>query len=450
MPEDRALPGGTFRRAGRLSALPVGFAGRAVGGWLRTTTGGDRESVSRRVLARNADQLFSVLAGLRGGAMKLGQTLAVFEPMMPAEVAEPYHDALIRLQTESTGMPVRQVHQVLAEQLGGRWRERFTSFDDERCGAASIGQVHRGVWHDGREVAVKVQYPGADAALRTDLRTMRRFSGLLEMVIPGLDARSLLDEVAERTLEELDYRTEADHQRHFATVFRSDPEVRVPAVVASAPTVLVSEWVDGTPLSRWSGRAPATDDDRAERDRVAGALVEWLFSSPERAGLLHGDPHPGNVLLMTDGRVGIVDFGAVARLPDGVPPVLGRILRHIADSDAEGTTRLAREAGFVTADAGTEDVLAWVGALGEPIRHETFRFTEEWMRRQGSRVVNPFGAAHDRTGRALNLPPEYMAILRVTGGWMNVLAQLDVTIAAREMARRWVPGFEDGTEPSAA
>jgi predicted unusual protein kinase regulating ubiquinone biosynthesis (AarF/ABC1/UbiB family) len=441
MAEDRALPGGSIRRAGRLSVLPMGFAGRAVGAWVRGIAGGDREAVSRDVLARNADQLFSVLAQLRGGAMKLGQTLAVFEPMMPAEVAEPYHEALTRLQTESTGMPVRQVHQVLAQQLGRGWRERFASFDDERCGAASLGQVHRGVWHDGREVAVKVQYPGADVALRSDLATMRRFSGLLEMVIPGLDAKSLLAELSERTLEELDYRTEAGHQRRFAEAMRGDPEVCVPGVVASAPKVLVSEWLDGTPLSRWAGRAPATDDDRAERDRIAGALVEWLFSSPERVGLLHGDPHPGNVMVMTDGRVGIVDFGAVAALPDGVPEVLGRILRRIADEDPEGTTRLAREAGFVTADVGTEDVLAWVGALGEPIRHETFHFTEEWMRKQGTRIIDPFGAAYAGTGRALNLPPEYLPILRVTGGWMNVLAQLDVTVAAREMAARWVPGF---------
>ncbi|WP_433799781.1 ABC1 kinase family protein [Actinomycetospora sp. CA-084318] len=403
---------------------------------MRAALGGDAEAIGRDVLERNAHQLFAVLGELRGGAMKLGQTLAVFEPMMPAEVAEPYHEALTRLQTQSAGMPAEQVHRVLARQLGARWRDRFTTFDDEAHGAASLGQVHGATWHDGREVAVKVQYPGADTVLAADLRTLRRFAGLVEVALPGLDARRLIAEIADRTLEELDYRTEADHQRRFVAATAGDPEVRVPAVVASAPAVLVSEWLEGAPLSRWRS------DDQDERDRVAGALVEWLFSSPARVGLLHADPHPGNVLVLDDGRLGVVDFGAVARLPDGVPAILSRIMRHLADGDAGAGTDLAREAGFVTADTGTEDIVAWVGALAEPVRHETFHFTEAWMRRQGARVVNPFSAAHAGTGRALDLPPEYVQILRVTGGWMNVLAQLDVTVAARDMARRWVPGFD--------
>jgi predicted unusual protein kinase regulating ubiquinone biosynthesis (AarF/ABC1/UbiB family) len=440
---------GTARRAGRLAMLPLGAAGRSVAGWGRRALGGDADALAREVLTRNAEEVFAVLGGLKGGAMKLGQTLAVFETMIPAEVAEPYREALTRLQTTAEPMPTATVHRVLAEQLGRGWHSRFAEFDDEPQGVASLGQVHRGTWGDGREVAVKVQYPGAAAALRSDLAVMRRFAWLLARLLPGLDARALLTEIADRTAEELDYRREADHQRAHATALAGDPEVRVPAVVASAPQVLVSEWLDGVPLSRWTTRPAVDAEDQAERDRVAGALVELLFSCPARVGLLHADPHPGNVLVLRDGRVGLVDFGAVAELPEGVPAVLGRLLRLLADDDP-GVTVAAREAGFVTGETGEEDVLAWIGGLADPLRDETFRFTDSWMRRQGLRVVNPGGAAHRGTGRSLDLPPRWMSLLRVTGGWMNVLSRLDVTVPARGCAETWVAGFADPVSDSPA
>jgi predicted unusual protein kinase regulating ubiquinone biosynthesis (AarF/ABC1/UbiB family) len=442
---DEVLSGSAYRRASRMAGLPLGMVGRSMTGWARRVAGGDADAVYSDVLARNAEQIFAVLGQLRGGAQKLGQTLAVFESMMPAEVAEPYQRALVKLQTQGSSMAPRTVHRVLAEQLGSRWRERFSSFSDEPHGAASLGQVHQAVWHDGREVAVKVQYPGADTALRSDLRTLQRFTRPLSVVMPGLDARSLLNEIAERTVEELDYRAEADNQRRYAEAVVDDPEVRIPAVVASSPKVLVAEWIEGTPLSGWVRTPPASDDEQLERDRVAGALVELLFSSPQRVGLLHGDPHPGNVLVCPDGKLGLIDFGAVARIPEGIPAVFGSILRAAADNDVEATTRYCREAGFLGGDTGAEDVLRWIGALADPLRRETFRFTEAWMRREGARILNPANNAYKGTGRSVNLPPEYMPYLRVTGGWMNVLGQIDVTVAARPMAEQWVPGFATGS-----
>jgi predicted unusual protein kinase regulating ubiquinone biosynthesis (AarF/ABC1/UbiB family) len=284
-------PTGEAARASKILALPLAFGGRMALGWGRRLTGTDREVVSAAVHARNAEQLFAVLGQLKGGAMKVGQALSVFEAMVPAEIAEPYHQALGRLQAEGPAMPVREVHRMLAEQLGGRWRRRFRDFDDVPAAAASLGQVHRAVWADGRAVAVKVQYPGAGPALDADLRTLQRFSRLFGLVLPGLDARAVIGELRERMLDELDYRAEADRQRAFAAAFAGSDRLVVPAVVASAPKVLVSEWADGVTLGVLIRRGAADPAGRTRRDRHAHTVVETLLSSPARVGLLHADPH---------------------------------------------------------------------------------------------------------------------------------------------------------------
>src|SRR5690606_15095971 len=198
------------------------------------------------------------------------------------------------------------------------WRKRFASFEETPAAAASIGQVHRAVGHDGRDVAVKIQYPGADEALRADLRQLLRFSRFFQSLAPGTEVKPLLVELQDRMVEELDYRVEADTQRAFAKAFAGDEAVLVPRVVASAPKVIVTEWVTGKPYSRI-----IADGDRHERDTAGRRLAEFHFSSPSRAGLLHSDPHPGNFMLLDDGRMAVIDFGAVARLPEGLPPTLG-------------------------------------------------------------------------------------------------------------------------------
>ncbi|MDT7581153.1 MAG: hypothetical protein QOK35_2417, partial [Pseudonocardiales bacterium] len=333
------IPRGTTARTARIAALPLAFTGRAVAAWGRRLAGADGEAVSAAAMERNAAQLFGVLGQLRGGAMKVGQALAVYESMMPAELAEPYRRALVRLQTEGPALPPRDVHRMLDEQLGRQWRARLPEFDDAPAAAASIGQVHRARTADGRAVAVKVQYPGADQALDADLRVLERFARLFTLIVPGLDARAVMRELRSRTLEELDYRAEADHQRSFAAEYAGGEHLHVPAVVASAPKVLVSEWLDGTPLAALVDR-PVTDADRDARDRYAHTIVETMFSSPMRIGMLHADPHPGNFMVLRDGRLAMVDYGAVAPMPGGVPPVLARILRHIADGDRDAMMEL--------------------------------------------------------------------------------------------------------------
>jgi predicted unusual protein kinase regulating ubiquinone biosynthesis (AarF/ABC1/UbiB family) len=438
------LPRGTTARTARMAALPLAFGGRAVAGWGRRLAGADADAVSAAMMERNAEQLFAVLGQLRGGAMKVGQALAVYESMMPAELAEPYRRALVRLQAQGPPLPARDVHRVLDEQLGRQWRTRLPEFDDVPTAAASIGQVHRARTAQGRPVAVKIQYPGADQALETDLRVLERFARLFTLIVPGLDARAVMRELRARTLEELDYRAEADHQRAFAAEYGGGEHLHVPAVIASAPKVLVSEWLDGTSLARIIGQPADDGADLHAHDRHGHTIVETMFSSPVRIGLLHADPHPGNFLLLTDGRLGMVDFGATAAMPGGIPPVLARTLRHLADGEREQMMALLRAEGFIHGDVGPDDVLAYIGALADPLRVPRFRFDRAWMAAQGARVADLRGAAYRETGRALTLPADHLVFLRVLTGWMNVLAQLDCTVAVRGIVEKWVPAFAEG------
>lgn len=408
-----------------------------MGGWGKRLAGQSAEQVSATLSAKAAEQLFEVLGTLKGGAMKFGQALSVFEAAVPDDMAKPYREALTKLQTAAPPMSARQTHRVLAEQLGRSWMGRFSHFDDEPAASASIGQVHRATWHDGREVAVKVQYPGADEALRSDLRQLQRFSRLFQAFVPGTDVKPLLAELAERMDEELDYLAEADHQRAFVKAFEGDPAFRIPRVVASAPKVVVSEWVTGIPLSR-----VIADADQETRNLAGRLLTEFHYSSPARAHLLHSDPHPGNFMLTDDGRLCVMDFGGVSKLPHGIPRHLGEMTRLALDGQSDDLMRLLRENRFIRGDSDltADEVLAYLSPFTEPLATPTFHFTRRWMQRQAGRVGDSRGSDF-HVGRSLNLPPEYLMIHRVTAGSTGILCQLDAEIPARGIVERWQPGF---------
>ncbi|WP_019819207.1 ABC1 kinase family protein [Saccharomonospora saliphila] len=436
---DAAIPRRAAARTAKLASLPLGIAGRAVGGWGRRLTGQDTEEVNAALSARAAEQLFEVLGTLKGGAMKFGQALSVFEAAVPDELAAPYRDALTRLQAAAPPMSARRTRRVLAEQLGRSWSERFAEFDDEPAAAASIGQVHHAVWHDGREVAVKVQYPGADEALRSDLRQLQRFSRLFQALVPGTEVKPLLAELADRMDEELDYRAEADNQRRFAKAFDGDEQVRIPKVVASAPKVIVSEWVTGTPFSEII--SSGTVEERNEAGRL---LAEFHYSSPSRAHLLHSDPHPGNFVLLDDGRLCVIDFGAVAALPDGAPRSLGVLMRLVLQGRSDELFDVLRSEGFVRPGSriDADDVYRWLLPLTAPLTDESFHFTRRWAQEQAVRMGDTRNQDFN-TGRSLNLPPQWLLIHRVTAGATGILCQLDAEVAVRDIVRRWQPGFAD-------
>src|SRR6201991_1514980 len=263
---------GRAARNAKLAGLGAGMAGRAALGVGKRLTGRSRDEVNAELMDKAAQQLFTVLGELKGGAMKVGQALSVMEAAIPEQYGKPYREALTKLQREAPPLPAAKVHRVLDGQLGTKWRERFTSFDDTAVASASIGQVHKAVWSDGREVAVKIQYPGADEALRADLKTMQRMVGVVKQLAPGADVQGIVDELIERTEMELDYRLEADNQRAFAKAYEGHPHFLVPHIVASAPKVVVQEWIDGTHMAEI-----IRDGTVAQRDLLGYRLLELTF-----------------------------------------------------------------------------------------------------------------------------------------------------------------------------
>ncbi len=431
------IPRNQVTRTARLAALPLGAAGRATLGLGKRLTGTPAEAVTAALQQKTAEQLFTVLGQLKGGAMKLGQALSVFEAALPEENAAPYREALTKLQEAAPPMPTATAHRVLAEQFGRGWRDRFQSFDDAPAAAASIGQVHRGVWGDGRDVAVKIQYPGAGPALLADFTQLSRFARLFSRLSPGLDIKPLLAELKARVLEELDYTLEGQSQRAFAAAYDGDPDIVVPRVVASAPKALITEWLDGAPLS--SIIATGT---QAQRDRAGSLLALLHFSAPARAGLLHADPHPGNFRLLADGRLGVIDFGAVAHFPDGLPEPLGRLTRLAIDGEVDAVVEGLRAENFIRPDIAVDPqrVYEYLRPMLEPLAQPTFQFTREWMRTEAGRIADPRSEIA-MAGRSLNLPPSYLLIHRVTIGSIGVLCQLGATADYRGIVERWQPGF---------
>ncbi|SDM41315.1 Predicted unusual protein kinase regulating ubiquinone biosynthesis, AarF/ABC1/UbiB family [Geodermatophilus siccatus] len=435
--EDGRPPRGRLARTARLAALPAAYAGRTALGLGKRIGGRPAEVVAAQVQQRTAEQLFAVLGQLKGGAMKVGQAMSAMEAALPEQLVGPYRDALVRLQEAAPAMPADLVHRQLEQSFGTRWRRLFRDLDDRPVAAASVGQVHRATWSDGSPVAVKVQYPGAGEALVADLGVLQTLTPVLQAAAPGLDARQLLAELRDRLVDEVDYVREAEAQTAFADAYRDDPDLAVPDVLAVAGQVLVTRWVDGTPLSRViAGGA------RDDRDHAGRLLVRLLASAPVRARRLHGDPHPGNFRLLPDGRLAVLDFGATEALPHGWPARLGPMLAAGRDGDAAALHRMAASAGLLRADqVPPQALLALLDPYLQPLRSSTHRFTRAWLQEQTRLASDPFSAAA-RTQRRLTVPPRHLLLQRVAAGLAGVLCSLDATVAVDAELRRWLPGYD--------
>lgn len=444
------LPRNAARRTARLAALPLGFAGRSAVGFGKRIGGRSAENVAAEIQQRTAEQLFRTLGELKGGAMKFGQALSVLEAALPDELAGPYRDQLTKLQDSAPPMPTQTVREALARDLGPDWKASLVWLDGGPTASASIGQVHKGRWHDGREVAVKVQYPGAGDALRADLKQLSRLARSIGPLVPGIEVKPLIEEMQLRTEEELDYRLEAQAQHAFAEAFRGDPDIAVPDVVAAGDTTLITEWLDSTS----SLAAIIADGSQPERDHYGELFVRFLVEGPARTGMLHADPHPGNFRIIptadgSPGKMGVLDFGAVARLPEGgLPTAMGSLIRIASIRDDQALLDGLRDEGFVKPHVSIDPalLLAYLSPFIDPAATERFRFSRAWMQNQFARINDPRNPAFT-VAMKINLPPSYLLLHRTWLGAIGILSQLEAEVPFGAILTESLPGF---AEPPAA
>jgi predicted unusual protein kinase regulating ubiquinone biosynthesis (AarF/ABC1/UbiB family) len=268
---------------------------------------------------------------------------------------------------------------------------------------------------------------------------MRRLTSVLKQLAPGADVQGVVDELVERTEMELDYRQEANNQRAFAKAYEGHPRFVVPHVVGSSPKVVVSEWIDGKPMAEII-RAGS----REERDLCGARLFELTFDAPARVGMMHGDAHPGKFMLLADGRMAVIDFGAVAPLPDGLPVELGMMIRLAQHREYDLLLPAMEKVGFVRPgeQVSIEAVDEIMAQHVEPVAVPVFHYTRKWL--QGHAQANMERAPQQlKVARQMDLPAALAIPLRVIGSTVAISCQLDCHVPVRALALEFVPGYAE-------
>ena len=280
----------------------------------------------------------------------------------------------------------------------------------------------------------------------SDVKQLARLARTIGPVFPGIDIKPLVDEVRDRAADELDYTLEAEAQTAFAEAFDGDPEIVVPRVVAVGPTVIITEWLD----SAYSLAHVIKEGSVEERNHYGELLVRFMFAGPSRTGMLHADPHPGNFRVIPNddgspGRLGVLDYGAVARLEEGnLPRAMGSLIRLCALGDADELMAGLRREGFIKDKISLDPQLLveYLAPFAEPTMVERFQFSREWMRAQFARINNPREPAYTIAIK-INLPPSYMLIHRTWIGGIGVLSQLEAEAPFNAILTEFLPGFAD-------
>lgn len=425
---------------GRRNLVLAGAATRAGGSWAldrarRVFADAERrEQLDRDRQIRTAEQVAETLGNLKGALMKLGQMASYLDQGMP----EPVREALAQLQADAPPMAPELSASVVAAELGAPPEEIFEQWDPVPIAAASIGQVHRAMTRDGRAVAVKVQYPGVDAAIRGDLDNADLLFNLLRMAFPGLDPEPLVEELRERITEELDYELEARNQKMFADHYRGHPFIHVPEVVEelSARRVLTTELVVGARFD------DIVDRPAEERDRYGEIIYRFVFGSLYRLGAFNGDPHPGNYLFHDDGRVSFLDFGLVRRFSLAeLKPFELMIDAAVIRPDIVRFRSIVERIGLLRPGSSftDEQVGAYFGHFYEFVqRDEELTFSREYASEMVQRFFNP-STEHGEVMRAANVPKHMVLIQRINLGLFAVLGELRATGRWRAIAEELWP-----------
>jgi predicted unusual protein kinase regulating ubiquinone biosynthesis (AarF/ABC1/UbiB family) len=401
-----------------------------------------RRAAASRQQLKSAESLVKVLGGMRGAAMKVGQTLSAVDlGLVPEEIRPQFQEILATLQQDAKPVPFKAIRKVVEDDLDEPLKDAFAEFDPEPIAAASIGQVHRAELHDGRTVAVKVQYPGIAEAIHADMQNLRLGLKLLSVIAPGIDTGAIAGEIRERISQELDYELEATNHRAMARAYRGHPFIVVPDVVTSLcrERVLVSELVDGKRF------AEIKDAPADARDRIGEILIRFYINGPIRHRLLNGDPHPGNSLFLDDGRVAFLDFGFFKTMSQAEVEQLIQSTRATYEGDAEALFEVISGLGALPPDSGLAEpflrnyqtIFGWL-LVDHPVTVDG-SVTGAMMRSYNE-------MRDDDHFQSLTLPAEHFVLMRAVMLLIGLLGQLQATGSWLDVAREWLFGEPPITE----
>ncbi len=373
-----------------------------------------------------AARLAEVLGEMKGAAMKLGQLLSFVDLDLPEDIRSVYHDALAQLRDNAPPFDPEAIRAVVVEEFGAQPEEVFAAWSDTPLASASIGQVHEAKLHDGREVVVKVQYPGVAEAVRADLRNAEALAPIGKILSPNQEMGPLVEELRERIADELDYEREAQYQRAFAKRYEGHPFIYVPDVVADMcrKRVLVSERSHGRRFDDFVATASAE-----EKQRVAEIIFRFAFGSIGRFRLFNGDPHPGNYLIEDDGRVAFLDYGSVKMFSRERFDRMRDVDDAVVDDDHEAFLLALRRAGFLPPNVKVDEdrLFEWFKLYTRPILPpQPFTFTADFAAEVLRSTTDP-RSPYSEVLRNLNLPSDYLLLNRIQWGLNSVLARLDAS-----------------------
>jgi len=446
--ESEKIPSSRARRTATVATLAASEAVKQFGTRAANVARGEEaaEAAMARRQLETAKQIVAVLGTMKGAAMKLGQVMSFLDVGLVAEEhRDEFQHELAKLRDAAPTVSFRQMRRVIEDDLEEPIEEVFASFQEEPIAAASIGQVYRARLHDGRDVAVKVQYPGVAGAVRADLQNLEMIMRLLKRMTPGLDVKAIAEEIRERIGEELDYELEAQNQRSLARIFAGHPFIVVPNVLSdlSRERVLVSEFVQGVGFEELKRRP------QAERDRLGEIVFRFFVGCLYRHRQFSGDPHPGNFLLLADGRVAFLDFGLFKRMePEPVQLELA-CQRAVVEGDAAALHRLLAASGFLPEPervdpehllAFVRDAIWWYTTADEPVALTPEIATNVMIESSDPR------SSHFREMRHQHMRPEHLFGRRMEMLTLAVLSQLRARANWHRIAREWMYRDEPVTE----
>jgi predicted unusual protein kinase regulating ubiquinone biosynthesis (AarF/ABC1/UbiB family) len=447
VPRGDKIPTSRASRTVRIGSLAAGQALREAStraANVARSPEGRQVALERRQIEA-AEQIVEALGTMKGAAMKVGQVLSFLDVgMVPEEYREEFQRKLAVLRDAAPTVTFKDMRKVIEEELGERLKDVFDEFDEEPIAAASIGQVYRGVLTDGREVAIKVQYPGVASAVRADMQNLGLILRLLKRIAPGMDPAAIGEEIRSRIYEELDYELEAQNQRTLARIFRGHPFIVVPDVVTSLSRerVMVSEFVHGT------GFEALKDYPQEDRDRIGEMIYRFYFGCLYRHGQFSGDPHPGNSQLLDDGRMAFFDFGLFKRMPPGTVDLEIQVARAIIEGDTDTIMRLGTEVGFFPEPEkfNPDRVLAhFRAATSWYTCDREIELTPDYATQVLIDMSDPRSEYFGQL-RHESAPPDHIFGRRMEVLTLAVIAQLHAVNNFHRIAREWFYGDPPATE----